>query len=80
MPETIAMQPRPIHSESEAPNLPSQSPLEGIADLENLLTKACEDLILRHLTMASTLPVGEFRTKAVLEHIILYIAGYDSAV
>jgi len=71
---------RPLHADPPVPAQPGRSPLEGIADLLDILptTEACVELTHRLLTMAPTLPAGESRPKAILKTVILFIAEYDS--
>jgi hypothetical protein len=68
---------RPNHADLTIP--PSQSPIEGIADLDKLPTQACFELIRRLLTTASSLPTGTARRRAVLKTVILSVAENDCA-
>jgi hypothetical protein len=65
-PETPAVKShlsRPNHADSAI--RPSQSPLEGIADLlDNLPSQVCFQLTRRLLTIASSHPTGTGRTKS----------------
>jgi hypothetical protein len=55
------------------------SPLEGISDLlDQLPTKACEELTCRLLTSISSLPTGVARPRAILKTVIMFVAEYGS--
>jgi hypothetical protein len=69
---------RSKHADS-TPTRNSQSPLGGIADLDNLPTKACIELTRRLLSTAAALPTGDDRSRAILKTVILFIAEYTCA-
>jgi hypothetical protein len=68
-----AYPPRSNLSDS-TPTFPIQSPIEGIAVLDNLPNQACIEVTRRLLSTASSLPNGVARPIAVLKAVILSAA------
>ena len=58
---------------------PTTSPLEDIADLDNLLLQTCVKLTLRLLSSISSLLKGAALQRALLKTVILFMGEYGSA-
>jgi hypothetical protein len=79
-PVVLPQPPQPKHTDSSPPQPQSQAPVEGITDLlDNLPTSACLQLTRRLLSMASSLPRGDARPRAVLRTVILSLAEHGGA-